>query len=104
MYASSFLPDTAGVWSFTSIPGNATSVTWKEFRVCLKKEIVSKDHVTRPLDRLRSLRHTTSVSKQRSTFETLIISLSDITVCKKLEKFKSGLKYMIQVEILQSNV
>lgn len=104
MFASTFLTKNATVWLYTLVLGNKVPQCWEDFKKAIQSEFVPQDHVRRARDRLRKLHQTTNVSKYISEFRNLILTIPDITEGEKFDKFLSGLKYEVRVEVMKSTV
>ena len=103
MYASTFLAGTAAVWWYTMVQSNQTPATWADFKVAITREFVPEDHVRRARDKLRKLRQTGSVSKYLSEFRNLVLTIPDVTDGEKWDRFCSGLKYDVRLEVIKSS-
>ena len=79
-------------------------MTWEDFKKKVGAEFIPSDHVRRARDKLRRLKHTSSISKYLAEFRNIILTIPDVTDDEKLDRFCSGLKYEIRVEVLKSGV
>lgn len=79
-------------------------MNWIEFKSALSAEFVPPDHVGRARDRLHRLKHTSSVSKYLSKFGNETLTIPEMSDWEKLDRFCTGLKYEIRVEVLKSTV
>lgn len=64
-------------------------------------EFIPKDHEQRARDRLRNLKQSGSVSKYLSEFRNITLSINDMTVGEKIDRFVSGLKREVKLEVLK---
>ena len=80
-----------------------TPGTWAGFKVAITREFVPEDHVRRARDKLRKLKLTGTVSKYLSEFKNLALTIPDVTDGKKWDRFCSGLKYDVRLEIIKSS-
>lgn len=102
MYASTFLTGTAALWWYNLVQANQVPLTWDTFRTAMVGEFVPEDHVRRARDRLRKLKQSFSVSKYLSEFRNVIITIPDMSEGEKWDKFCSGLKHEVRIEVIES--
>ena len=103
MFASTFLTGTAAVWWYTIVQANEVPTTWIDFKKAIVTEFVPEDHVRRSRERLRKLKQTTSVAKYLSDFRNIVLTVPDISKGEKWDKFCSGLKFEIRLEVMKSS-
>lgn len=104
LYASTFLTSTAAVWWYTLVQANTVPATWQEFKAKVIAEFVPDDHVRRARDRLRKLTQTTSVAKYLSEFRNIVLTIPGMNDGEMWDKFCSGLKYEVRIEVMKSTV
>lgn len=104
LYASTFLTGTAAVWRYTLVQANTVPETWPQFKAKVIAEFVPDDHVRRARDRLRKLHQTSSVSKYLSEFRNIIFTIPGMNDGEMWDKFCSGLKYEVRLEVMKSTV
>ena len=100
-YASTFLSGTAAVWWYTMVQAGQTPESWDQFKAAMIKEF-PEDHVRRAQDRLRKLKQISSVFRYLSEFRNIVLTISDVTDGKKWEKFCTGLKYEVRLEVMKA--
>ena len=86
------------------VQGNKVPLTWLDFRTTVISEFVPPDHVRRARDMPRRLKQSSSVSQYFSEFRNVILTIPDMSDGEKLDRFCTGLKYEIRVEVLNSAV
>ena len=104
LYASTFLTSTAAVWWYTVFQSNEVPIIWVAFKEAVVKAFVPEDHIRRARDRLRKLRQTSSVWKYLSDFRNIVLTIPDVTEGEKWDKFCSGLKPEIRLEVMKTTV
>lgn len=104
IYASTFFTGTAAVWWFTLVKGGTVPTSWEDFKKTVIAEFVPPDHVRRARDKLRGLKHNSSVSKYLAEFRNVTLTIPDMSDGEKMDRFCTGLKYEIRVEVLKSAV
>ena len=104
VYASTFLSGNAAIWWYTQVKANCAPSTWDTFKAALRKEFIPEDHVRRARDKFRRLRQLSSVAQYLAEFRNLCLVIPDFHQSEKLDKFISGLKYSVRVEVLKSNL
>lgn len=102
-FAASFLTGPASTWWFTLVQGEQLPTTWKEFRDKVSQEFVPSDHVRRARDKLRNLRHESSVAKYLTDFRNISLTIPDMNDGEKWDRFISGLKKEVRIEVLKSS-
>lgn len=83
---------------------NQIPTSWDAFKAAVVSEFVSEDHVRRARDRLRRLKQVSSVSKYLSEFRNIVMTIPDILDGEKWDKFCTGLKYDVRLEVLKTAV
>ena len=73
--------------------------TWEAFRDKVRTEFIPKESVDRAVDKLRALRQKTSVNAYLNEFRNIVISIPGISNDEKLDKFVSGLKPEVLLEV-----
>ena len=103
-FASTFLKETAAIWRFTLVKSNTAPTTWEQFRNDIFQEFVPSDHARRAREKLRKLKQTMTVAKYLSEFRNLVLTIPDVSDGEKYDKFVSGLKYQIRLEVMKGSV
>lgn len=98
VYTSTFLTGTAAVWWYTIVQASQVLTTWSDFRKKVVTEFVPSGHIRRSRDKLRRLKHTTSVSKYLAEFRNLILTIPNMSDEERQDRVYSGLKYDIMME------
>lgn len=101
-FASSYLTGNAAVWWFNVVNGVDAPTSWEGFRTKLVEEFIPADHNRQARDKLRRLRQNSSVEKYLCDFRNTILMISNISEDEKTDKFVSGLKYDLKLEVLKS--
>ena len=84
------------------VQAGQTPESWDQFKAAMIKEFVPEDHVRRAQDRLRKLKQISSVFRYLSEFRNIVLTISDVTDGKKWEKFCTGLKYEVRLEVMKA--
>ena len=98
-FASTLLKGNAANWWYMLVQSGQAPGTWDEFCNCVRTEFVPKDSVDRARDKLRVLRQKTSVTAYLNDFRNIVISIPGISNDEKLDKFVSGLKPEVLLEV-----
>lgn len=96
IYASTFVTGNAEVWC-TKVPD-----TCEIFKNAVVRVFFPPDYVSRSRDKLRKIKHVTSVLKYLTEFRSLVLTIHHIADGENMYKFRSGLKYEIRVEELKA--
>lgn len=102
-YACTCLSGIASNWWYTKLQSENYPTTWADFKTELRKEFIPQDSIRRARDKLRRLVQRTSVSTYLNEFRNIVLTISSIGEDEKLDKFVSGLKPQIRIEVLKSN-
>ena len=102
-FATTLLKGNAANWWFMLVQAGQAPGQWETFKVALRGEFVPQDSVRRNRDRLRNLRQTTSVAGYLTTFRNLVIGIPGMNEDEKLDRFCSGLKDEVRLEVLKAN-
>lgn len=100
--ATSLMKGNAASWWFMKVQSGLVPQLWDEFMECVRHEFVPQDQVRRNRDKLRTLYQKGSVSAYLNLFRNIVISIPNITEDEKLDKFCSGLKPEIKLEVLKA--
>ena len=98
-YASTLLKGNAAHWWYMLVQSGQTPGTWEAFCNMVRTEFVPSDSVDRARDKLRALRQKTSVNAYLNEFRNIVISIPGISNDEKLDKFVSGLKPEVLLEV-----
>lgn len=101
-FATTLMKKNAANWWYMQVKAGNTPTTWSEFKNRVRTEFIPQDTQRRQRDKLRELVQTKSVSSYLESFRNIIISISDLSEAEKLDKFVSGLKPMIRLEVLKA--
>ena len=102
-FATTLLKGNAANWWFMLVQAGQAPGQWENFKVALRGEFVPQDSERRNRDKLRNLRQTTSVSSYLTTFRNLVIGIPGMNEAEKLDRFCSGLKDAVKLEVLKAN-
>ncbi len=101
-YASTLLKKNAANWYYMKVHSNNIPQTWEEFRNEIQAEFVPQDSIRRQRDKINKLTQTSSVASYLESFRNIVLSIADMSEAEKLDKFLTGLKPMIRLEVLKS--
>lgn len=104
MYATTLFTSTAASWWFMKVAANAVPDSFQEFKNLVRAEFIPADSVRRARDKLRNLHQKYSVAAYLSEFRNVALSIPGISMDEMLDKFVSGLKPQVRLEVLKSNV
>lgn len=103
-YTSTFMTGTAAVWWFTRVQGDTVPRNWTQFKDAIIQEFVPADHIRRSREKLRKLHQSTSVAKYLSDFRNIALTIPNMTDGEKWDKFCTGLKFDVKIEVMKSAV
>ena len=103
-FASTFFTGPASTSWYTLVQSNTIPETWQEFKQKVGQEFVPSDHVRRARDKLRNLKHSTTVAKYLMEFRNTVLTIPEMHDGEKWDRFISGLKKEVRLEVLTSNV
>ena len=102
-FASTFLKPTAASWWYAKVQCNQVLYTWAEFQIALRTEFIPQESLRTARDKHRKLTQRTSVSAHLTEVRNTVLSIPGITEYEKLDRFCSGLKPQVKLEVLKSN-
>ena len=102
-FASMLLKGTAASWWYVLVQSQQIPATWQEFEAAVRAEFVPQDSIRRARDKLRKLSQRTSVSSYLTEFRNTVLAIPRISDDEKLDRFCSGLKPQVKLEVLKSN-
>ena len=102
-FASTFLKHTAASWWYVKVQCNQVLDTWAEFENALRTEFIPQGSIRRARDKLRNLTQRPSVSAYLTEVRNTVLSIPGNTEDEKLDRFCSGLKPQVKLEVLKSN-
>ena len=102
-FATTLLKGNAANWWFMLVQAGQAPGQWENFKVALRGEFVPQDSERRNRDKLRNLRQTGSVAGYLTTFRNLVIGIPGMNEDEKLDRFCSGLKNEVKLEVLKAN-
>ena len=94
---------TAASWWYVKVQCNQVPDTWEEFEIALRTEFIPQDRLRRARDKLRKLTQRTAVSAYLTEVQNIVLSIPGITENEKLDRFCSGLKPQVKLEVVKSN-
>jgi Retrotransposon gag protein len=103
-YASSLFTQTAATWWYMLVQAGNVPGNWEAFKIAVRTEYVPQDSSRRARDRIRKLCQKVSVASYISEFRNIVITIPGITAEEQLDRFCEGLKPVIKLEVLKSNV
>lgn len=102
-FASSVMKNSAANWWYMLVRSGNAPGEWEQFKNGVKNEFVPQECVQRARDKLRNLRQLGSVSSYLNHFRNIIIETPGITSDEQLDKFCSGLKSPLRIEVLKES-
>lgn len=101
--ASTLLKGTAANWWFILVQSGQAPGQWDEFVNCVRTEFIPQDSIRRARDRLRGLVQRTSVSAYLNQFRNIVIAIPGMNEGEKLDRFCTGLKPQVRLEVMKGN-
>jgi hypothetical protein len=101
-FASTLLKGNAAQWWYMLVQSGQAPVAWDAFLAKVRLEFIPQDSVDRARDKLRTLRQKTSVIAYLNEFRNTVITIPGISEDEKLDKFVSGLKPEVHLEVRKS--
>ena len=101
-FASSLLKKNAASWWYMKYQAGVAPGQWDAFKQAVKDEFIPQDNIRRVRDRLRNLVQKTSVVHYVESFRNLVIEIPTMSEDEKVDKFISGLKPAVRLEVLKS--
>ena len=102
-FATTLLKGNAANWWFMLVQAGQAPGQWENFETALRNEFVPQDSERRNRDKLRNLRQTASVAGYLTTFRNLVIGIPGMNEAEKLDRFCTGLKNEVKIEVLKAN-
>lgn len=102
-FASMFLKGTAASWWYVKVQTQQLPTTWIDFQTAVRTEFIPQDSLRRARDKLRKLEQRTSVSGYLTEFRNIVLAIPGISEEERLDKFVSGLKPTVRLEVLKTN-
>ena len=102
-FASTFLKHTGASWGYVKAQCNQVPDTWAEFENALRTEFIPHDSIRRARDKLRKLTERPSVSAYLAGVRNKVLTVPGITEDEKRDRFCTGLKPQVKLEVLKSN-
>lgn len=102
-FASTLLRGTSSNWWFMKVQSGQAPNTFDAFMVALRTEFIPGDGVRRSRDKLRRLTQKASVSAYLNEFRNTVLGIPGISQDEMLDRFCSGLKPQVKLEVLKSN-
>ena len=101
-FASTLFKGFSAQWWYILAKSGQAPVEWDAFVAKVRLEFIPQDSVDRARDKLRSLRQKTSVLAYLNEFRNTVMVIPRISEDEKLDKFVSGLKPDVHLEVRKS--
>jgi len=101
-FASTLLKGTAAQWWYMLVQSGNAPTQWDAFLAKVRMEFIPQDSVARARDKLRALRQKTSVLAYLNEFRNIVMVIPGISDDEKLDKFVSGLKPEVILDVRKS--
>lgn len=101
-FASTLMKGTAAQWWYMLVQSGQAPVEWHTFLAKVRSEFIPQDSVDRARDKLRSLRQKTTVLAYLNEFRNTVMMIPGISEDEKIDKFVSGLKPEVHLEVRKS--
>lgn len=102
-FASILLKGPAANWWYMLVQSGSAPGSWEAFKTCVQNEFIPQDSVRRSREKLRFLVQRTSVSSYLAQFRNLVIGIPGMNDDEKLDRFVSGLKHSVKIEVLKAS-
>lgn len=102
-FATKLMTETAAIWWYTVLKAQEVPRTWNDFCKAIRSEFVSEHHERRARDSLRNFKQKKSVTEYLSDFRNIVLTISDMGLSEKRDKFVSELKPKLQFEVHKAN-
>ena len=102
-FASMLLKGTAASWWYVLVQSQQIPVIWQDLEAAVRAEVVPQERIRRARDKLRKLSQRTSVSSYLTELRNTVLAILGISDDEKLDRFCSGLKPQVKLEVLKSN-